>query len=589
MEKTFISVIHRCRRRLWLGRFTGAMADALAFALLAFVAFGTVAEDLGWGQSAWVLFGLGLGLCSLAYLVWQTLQGLSLKTVAIRLDRELGFADRISSALAFLSDAKRDSFRQAHIEEAARFLQDKTDCHLAIPWPKRGRAFVLFIVISLGAVFPHSDRLQLEAISQRHEKARKIRATRSLVSELEDLRRQAKMHGLKDLADVLAAAERALEEEMRILTEEDLRPPPEPESPEADRAGRTSQEKASDDASRVASGAEAQGNTSQGPRLSTTASYKPMGKFDSFPDMAYRQTFQKIDKVIVDPNMTAEQMQDMVKHLGSTASQVASYGQEFEGDVMGSEGQARGPHGEGVSEDDDHKNFERAGLGLHMKAFGEFLNRYASHLGEKAMGQAKLEMSQQKNEGGEQFNISGTPPKDAKFAVKGVSDKPGESPLMQGSKEQMAKVAAQASGGKGTATANSSNAQAVRGKGTSLGGKGAGAGGAGQRSAPVAILPRADGGEYLPLEGKLGDGEAVLQIIDARGRRNISSSKAGSDVSYHDVFVEYAKGAEAELNGERVPLQMRDYIRAYFRSIRPQAADAKAKEPQESKEGKKSQ
>ena len=81
-------------------------------------------------------------------------------------------------------------------------------------------------------------------------------------------------------------------------------------------------------------------------------------------------------------------------------------------------------------------------------------------------------------------------------------------------------------------------------------------------------MPRANGGEYLPLKGKLGDGKAVIQIINDRGKRQLASRPVGT-VTYRDVFVEYAQGAEAELNSEQVPLHMREYIRDYFRSIRP--------------------
>jgi hypothetical protein len=92
-----------------------------------------------------------------------------------------------------------------------------------------------------------------------------------------------------------------------------------------------------------------------------------------------------------------------------------------------------------------------------------------------------------------------------------------------------------------------------------------------------AILPRAEGGSYLPLKGKLGDGDSLIQVIHDRGKRNLPTPVSG-EVSYREVFVEYAHGAEAELNSEQVPAHMRDYIRDYFRSIRP-AAEAAPEPP----------
>jgi hypothetical protein len=108
----------------------------------------------------------------------------------------------------------------------------------------------------------------------------------------------------------------------------------------------------------------------------------------------------------------------------------------------------------------------------------------------------------------------------------------------------------------------------AKGKGTQLGGKGAGVGGGSRERAAPPVVPRSLGGEYLPLKGKLSDGPSVMQVIHERGRRKIARPST-SEVSYSDVFVQYAQGAEAELNGEQVPLHMRDYIRDYFRSIRP--------------------
>ena len=163
------------------------------------------------------------------------------------------------------------------------------------------------------------------------------------------------------------------------------------------------------------------------------------------------------------------------------------------------------------------------------------------------------------------FNVSAPPPKDGKYALRGVTEQPPNQPMLQGSKEQMSKVASQA-------RAMSQKNQ----EGSHTGAAGAGAG-ASQRTGRVpAVLPRPEGGQYLPLEGKLGEGPAVIQVIDDRGRRNISV-RSGEIITYREVFVHYARGAEAELSSEQVPLHMRGYIRDYFRSIRPQLEGKKEK------------
>jgi hypothetical protein len=200
---------------------------------------------------------------------------------------------------------------------------------------------------------------------------------------------------------------------------------------------------------------------------------------------------------------------------------------------------------------------------LQYRSFAEFLKRYAAHLGEKAMGKARFELSEQANTGGEVFNVSAPPPKDGKYALRGVTDQPPNTPMLQGSREQAARIAAQA------------KSMGRDGKnGTHSGAAGAGAGASQRTSGVPAVLPQPEGGQYLPLQGKLGEGPAVIQVIDDRGRRNITA-RSGETVTYREVFVHYARSAEAELSSEQVPLHMRDYIRDYFRSIRPDLDQAK--------------
>lgn len=165
------------------------------------------------------------------------------------------------------------------------------------------------------------------------------------------------------------------------------------------------------------------------------------------------------------------------------------------------------------------------------------------------------------------FNVSAPPPEDASYALKGVSQQPGHDPILQASADQVAKVASQLAG-RGRAGAGHKGGPAGRGEGTALGGRGAGMGGSARQGAAPPVLPRSEGGAYLPLKGKLGDGKRVVELIAGRGRHNIPAGQSG-DLTYREVFVEYGQAAEAELNGEKVPLEMRDYIRDYFRSIRP--------------------
>lgn len=569
MSYDFTTIIRRCRRRIVLGRLLGASIDTALVGLCACLAFGTLAYELGLGAGAWLLFWIGLGLVSAAYWAREIARGNSLRAVAIRLDRELGLYDRVSSALVFSRRPEPDAFMRAHLRETAAFLQAHPGCSLPVPWPRRGRVLVLFLAIGLAAVLPHSDRARVRVAQQREIKERRARAAEDMVRQLDDLRKRARRAGLEKLERMIEWAERKIAEEMQILAPEDLAPPePEPEPNRGPGPGSTIAKTAPEEQVEIRAGQPGQGSISRSPRLSATASYQPTGKFDSFPDSAYAGVFAELDRAIIGEELSAEQLEEISGHLKQGAGKISAFGADQSFGAIGAEGQMRNVPAEKVTPQDEHQNFDRAGLGLHLKAFSEFLNRYAAHLGERAMGRARIEMGEEKNTGGETIDIAASipPPKGAKFAVKGVSDE-ADRPLLQGTPEQMARVAAQA-GGKVTADARGTQ---VRGQGTSPGGTGAGAGGGGGRAAPVGVLPRAEGGEYLPLEGKLADGKVVLELIDERGHRRLAGRGAGRSVSYQDVYVQYAKGAEAELNGERVPLQMRDYIREYFRSIRPDA------------------
>lgn len=558
-----------------MGRTLGWLIDGLVVGLLASVAFGSWASAAGFTAAGWTAFFGLLALVLLAYLAYELTRGTSLRAVAIRLDRELGFHDRISSALDFTRSPTPTGFMKAHLEETADFLAEHQQRAVTVPWPRRGRAFGLFLALVLVSFLPHGDRAQLEAGQRRARVEQQRRATRDLANELHQLRQQAELVGLPKLGDVLAQAERALVEELSLVEEEDLpvpdaqEPPPDSKAPVT-----TGQPDNPDEALKQGIPGATGGVAGQGVRLSKVASYQPVGKFDSFPAQAYAEVFAELDDTIIgDDFLTADELSGLAEHLDQAAGNIGNFG--FQMDSNSKPDMGPGPGKKSMSEEDRRDEF-RGGLeALQYKAFSEFLKRYAAHLGEKAMGRAHFEQTQKRSsKGGEVVNVSAPPPKDAEFAVTGVSDQ-ANAPLLGGTPEQMAQAAAQAMAkGKVTGANASTDAIKVRGGGTQAGGQGAGVGGGGPRAAAAPkVLPRASGGEYLPLEGKLADGQSVVRLIDAMGHRTLGAKQtAGAKgLNYRDVFVEYAHGAEAELNSEDVPLQMRDFVREYFRSIRPEA------------------
>lgn len=553
-----------------LGRVIAWVLDASVVAFLSTVAFAAGAQSGSLGSNAWSFFILALSAALVGMLVLQTRTGTSMQEVAEILDEKLGFKDRLSSALRFYNSSKPTGFMRAHMQETNEFLQNRPQAHLPIPWPQRTKAYILFLAIVLTSLLPHEDRVRIEALDKQNKlKQRKQQATQ-IAKELSDIRRRSDLAGLTRLSSMVMEVQRAISEQM------DLLPPKEQdEAPKSDTPTDSTSEKSQDSSSQVAMDISDSGASGNNPRLSQVASYRPVGRFDSFPAESYSEVFSELDNLVIsDDFLTSKELQALSDHVNDVAAKLGNFG--YFKDEQASRPES-GPGAQyGQMDPDEADDPFRAGLApLQYKAFSEFLKRYAAHLGEKALGKAHLEhLAKQKAESdrGKILNISTPPPKDGKYSVQSASQKP-QGPMIQGTPKQVSKVASQVlSGGKVTSNQSPENSLKVTGGGTQPGGKGAGVGGGGGARAPSPkVIPTASGGEYLPLDGKLSDGRSVIQIIDARGKRKLGKgqTRISAKVTYKEVFKGYAQGAEAELAGESVPLQMRDYVRQYFLSIRP--------------------
>jgi hypothetical protein len=564
LEASVLGIIRRSRRRVVASRLADALVDSLVFGLLGCLAFGTLGHWAGWGSAGWVVFFVLLFLALSGYVAHSILSGTSLRAVAILLDEKLGYHDRISSALAFARVHEPTTFMQAHLRETAAFLRDRLDQVLPMPRPGRGRAFLLFLALALVALLPHSDRIARMEADRRDGAVRRVRETRSLAREMEQLRSQADLRGLKKLSKMLAQVEEDLNRRLDLVAPEELEPPPPPEPPKpAQTQGTTARQEAGEEGLRPADDQAGTAKPGQGVQLSNVATYQPVGKFDSFPQEAYTEVFAELDSSLLDGQLTGAELANLAEHVDDTAGKIANFAFNTDMDLPGMEAKMSGRDAEDYAKAGRYNPMEAVKASLQYRSFAEFLKRYAAHLGEKAMGKARFELSEQANTGGEVFNVSAPPPKDGKYALRGVTDQPPNTPMLQGSREQAARIAAQA---------KSMGRDAKNG--THSGAAGAGAGASQRTSGVPAVLPQPEGGQYLPLQGKLGEGPAVIQVIDDRGRRNITA-RSGETVTYREVFVHYARSAEAELSSEQVPLHMRDYIRDYFRSIRPDLDQAK--------------
>jgi hypothetical protein len=559
LQSPVLDIIQRSRRRVIASRLAGALIDSVVFALLACLAFGALAYSAGWGAAGWVVFLILLFLALAGYVAHSVLAGTSLRAVAILLDEKLGYHDRISSALAFSSAGQPTAFMQAHMRETTEFLKERLDDVLPVPRLGRGRALVLFLVLGLVALLPHSDRIAQQRRDRQEKMTRRVEQRRDLAREMEQLRREADLKGLKKLSKMIEAVEEDLNRDLDLVTPEELEPPPPPEKPKpAETPGTTAKQGAEEEGLKPADDKLGSAKPGQGIHLSNVATYQPVGKFDSFPEEAYAEVFAELDAGLLDNQLTGAELANLAEHVDDTAGKIANFAFNTDMDLVGVEAMMSGKDADDYAKAGRYDPMEAVQAALQYRSFAEFLKRYASHLGAKAMGKARFELSEKANSGGEVFNVSAPPPKDGKYALRGVTDQPQGMPMLKGSKDQMSKLSKQAAG----------MSQKAK-DGTHTGAAGAGAG-ASQRSGRVpAVLPHPEGGQYLPLEGKLGEGPAVIQVIDDRGRRNMSA-RSGKNITYREVFVHYARGAEAELSSEQVPLHMRDYIRDYFRSIRPE-------------------
>ncbi len=567
LDSVILDIIRRSRIRVVTSRLLRALVDVAIFGLLASVAFGTYADSAGLGDSGWLLFFIALGGCSIAYLFLAATKNSSLTAVAVLLDERLGFHDRVSSSLKFAQEPERTPFMEAHLAETAAFL--KKDAERVLPFPaiKRGRALALFLALCLVALMPHADRSVVTKIDRVRKQRARVAAARDLAKDLEQLRQESDLRGLKKLSEMVALVESEVNRQIEILAPEELAPPEDPEQPDKTKTpGRTIDDDSDDSEMRPDNVGAVSGEIGDGINLSNVATYQPMGKFDSFPQAAYTEVFAEMDQYVLDDQLTGRELANLAEHLDDTAGKLNNYGYSKDLDAVNMERALLSPDGEEIAKSQKFSAFEKALAPLQHKSFSEFLKRYAAHVGNKALGKTRRELKESQNKQAELFNVSTPPPKNAKFSLTKTSDKPTpDMQVLQGGQNQEGGTASQVAAQSKAANAKK---QAGQAQGTQLGGAGAGRGAASRSGAAPPILPRAEGGEYLPLKGKLGDGETIVQIISDRGKHNIAAKTSGQ-VSYHDVFVEYSQAAEANLNSEQVPLHMRDYIRDYFRSIRP--------------------
>ncbi|HEX7125967.1 MAG TPA: hypothetical protein VF406_09325, partial [Thermodesulfobacteriota bacterium] len=99
--------------------------------------------------------------------------------------------------------------------------------------------------------------------------------------------------------------------------------------------------------------------------------------------------------------------------------------------------------------------------------------------------------------------------------------------------------------------------------GTASHGSEAGSGGSGEKAGDAGEAPEWAANAESFVEGMVSQGESEAYDSDVTGR----GAKAPSRLPYMNVFQEYRKQVEEALVKEAVPLEARERVRAYFRSL----------------------
>ncbi len=547
LDPAIIHLLRRGRRRRLLSDGALALLDVALGAWL-----------LAW---AWLMLGgswqtgflLVLATISAAYVLGMAMLRTSWLSVARWLDSSLAGRDRMSNCLDFAGRSSPSDFMKAHIKETAGFLKGRAPIVLppiGLHCFRKG-AWLALLLLALVGVYWQPTSLPTGPAMAGQTAPPAVRP--ALVQELSTLRQQARLAGLQKLSQLIARVEQEIDKPVTLLDEQDLTAAtPSERKSDADQNKRI----APDDGQAGFDSAAADATLGQlGLGRAKSAHYRPVGKFDSFADAAYAEVFGELDASLLGDELSGAQLAKLSRLVNRAAAKMSDYSFDVAADAAAAEAAAMRLGGNA---------FDHALMPLQLRSFSEFLRRYAAHMGERAMGgsHAKGDID------GVDFSKSLPTARDGEKVLRPAGDSlaqdmsliPASDDQADGEGRQVAaKVSAQS---KGKSLASNQGAQA--------GGSGAGQGGGARANVTPKVLPRAEGGEYLPLRGRLGGGESVVQMIQAHGEKSVPAS-ATETVQYQDVYLEYARSAEAELNSESVPWHMRGYIRDYFRSIRPGA------------------
>jgi len=508
-------------------------------------------------QEVLPLVALVLGIIGATALVVATLWGTSLKRVAIRIDQEMGLSDRVASALEFSSLESPSLFMRCQIAETGRYLRSMERSPVLPLRAPRSFKPALFTLLALALAWSMADQL------------RSLRFSGPGTGYGVPERIAAAEQKLIEFSARLAPADAELFEKVALPAFRELarrgllkpRPPVPRKVPRAPGKGKSKKGAPPPEGevtlegnlAALPGGALGGGDLSAG--IAAGRELFPAQILDIFTQAA-------------GPLMT---QQSMTSRLNSLARLSGLSGQlkDIQRSFLPMLAPPKVPRP--LQRREEEMN------AAMLQSYAEYLNLFTSAMAEKWAGEDKdLSVDEEERRGpGIQFGI----PDELKKGLK-AEDASGED--LSGAKTRFEEMDLPFShpnieklkmfySNKPPQT-GPTFAMEAKGAGTQAGASGAGRGES-AADVPVEAAPPTEEpaeAEYEPIEGRVGTGEATVQVLEEIGQYRFKDRTLDR---YDDLFGEYSRQAEQTLAEEPIPAVIKRFVKTYFEAIRPGSGD----------------
>ena len=507
---------------------------------------------------------VALAVLGLAAVVIGTLWGTSVKRVAIRLDQEMGLRDRIASALEFASLDRPTLFMRCQVAEAGRYIGAMD--RLPVLPVRRPRALksALIAVLAIALTWNSSDQL------------------RSLLFPAPD--------SGYTLPDKIAGAEQKLIEFSTQLAPEDSELFEKIALPAFRELARRGLLNPRPPVARKVPGAPGKAKAKKGVNLPEMPPVE--GRFDALPGG------ELMDGDMIGSTATAREL--IPAQIMDIFTQAAApmLNQQSMMSRLGKLDKLSGMSGAlkdvqrtflpmlaAPKEPKPLQRWEEEMDAAMLRSYAEYLNLFTSAMAEKWAHEAeKLDLeddSGKKGKPGIRFDIPDALKKDLKAEDISGEDLAGAKSRFEDmdlpfSHPNLDKLKLFYSNRPPKGQGPTFAMESTKGAGTQAGAEGAGSGPSSQQmqvdAAPATPLDEAETqAEYEPLEGRMGRGQATVQVLEEIGQYRFKDRTLDR---YDDLFGEYSLHAEQTLSEEPIPAEIKRFVKNYFEAIRPGSGEA---------------